>query len=50
MQNFLQMFELYGNISNEDDKSESEGDGELNLVFLILEMLIEFWLKVNCFK
>lgn len=47
MQKSLQKSESLGNTSNEDDKSESEGEGEPDSVFMTPETPIESRPKVN---
>ena len=47
MQSFLPKSESLGNASNEDEKSDSEGDGELGSVFMTPETPTESRPKVN---
>ncbi|KAL9965410.1 hypothetical protein ACROYT_G029209 [Oculina patagonica] len=47
MERFLHKSEAHGNTSNEEDKSESEGDGETNSVFMTPETPSETRPKVN---
>lgn len=47
MEKFLQKSEALGNASDEDDVSESEGDGEANSVFMTPETPTESRPKVN---